>query len=87
MYPFAEDPIVDRAGVADPMLPMLAKVSCLVDDLKMGGSYEPVQTLWAQFVLTAELVNAEVVWTRDEVVVSSVNFRHHLVSFQTCILF
>ena len=81
-HPFAEDLITDEAGVVDPQLPVLTKVSCLVDALRMGGSYELIQKLWAQFVLTAGPVNTEVAWTRDEVLVSSVNFRNHLVSFQ-----
>ena len=38
-HPFAEDLITDEADVIDPQLPVLAKVSCLVDAMKMGGSY------------------------------------------------
>ena len=78
-HPFAEDLITDEAGVVDPQLPVLKKVSCLVDALKMGGSYELVEKLWAQFVLTAGPINTEVAWTRDEVFVGSVNFRKHFV--------
>ena len=52
-HPFAEDLISDEAGVIDPQLPVLTKVSCLVDGLKMGGSYGLIKKLWAQFVLTA----------------------------------
>ena len=63
--PFAEDLITDEAGVIDPQLPVLAKVSCLVDAMKMGGSYGLVEKLWAQFVLTAGPVNREVAWIRD----------------------
>ena len=37
-HPFAEELISDEAGVVDPQLPVLTKVSCLVDALKMGGS-------------------------------------------------
>ena len=37
--PFTEDLITDEAGVVDPQLPVLTRVSCLVDALKMGGSY------------------------------------------------
>ena len=37
-HQFAEDLISDEAGVVDPQLPVLTKVSCLVDVLKMGGS-------------------------------------------------
>ena len=80
-YSFAEDLISDEAGVIDPQLPVLMKVSCLVDALKMGGSYELIEKLWAQFMLTAGPVNCEVAWTRDEVLVGSVDFRNHFVSF------
>ena len=80
-HPFAEDLISDEAGVVDPQLPVLTKVSCLVDALKMGGSYGLNEKLWAQFVLTAGPVNREVAWTRDEVLVGSVDFRNSFVSF------
>ena len=56
-HPFAEDLITDEAGVIDPQLPVLAKVWCLVDAMKMGGSYGLVEKLWAQFVLSAGPVN------------------------------
>ena len=52
-HPFAEDLISDEAGVIDIQLPVLTKVSCLVDGLKMGGSYGLIKKLWAQFVLAA----------------------------------
>ena len=80
-HPFAEDLITDEAGVVDPQLPVLANVSCLVDAMKMGGSYGLVEKLRAQFVLTAGSVNREVAWTRDEVLVGSVDFRNPFVSF------
>ena len=73
--------ITDEAGVVDTELPVLAKVSCLVDALKMGGSYGLIEKLWAQFVLTAGPVKTEVAWTRDEVLEGSVDFRNHFVSF------
>ena len=79
-HPFAEDLISDEAGVIDPQLPVLTKVSCLVDGLKMGGSYGLIEKLWVQFVLTAGPVNREVAWTRDEVLVGSVEFRNSFVS-------
>ena len=79
--PFAEDLITVEAGVIDPQLPVLTKVSCLVDAMKMGGSYGLVEKLWAQFVLTAGPVNREVAWRRDEVLVGSVDFRNPFVSF------
>ena len=62
-HPFTEDLICDEAGVIDPQLPVLTKVSCLVDGLKMGGSYGLIEKLWAQFVLTAGSVKREVAWT------------------------
>ena len=80
-HPFAEDLITDEAGVVDPQLPVLTKVSCLVDVLKMEGSYELIEKLRAQFVLTAGPVNTEIAWTHDELLVGSVNFRKHFVSF------
>ena len=79
-HPFAEDLISDEAGVIDPQLPDLTKVSCLVDGLKMGGSYGLIEKLWAQFVLTAGPVTREVAWTRDEVLVGSDDFRNPFVS-------
>ena len=80
-HPFAEDLITDEAGVVDPQLPILTKVFCFMDPLKMGGSYGLIGKLWARFVLTAGPVNTEVAWTRDEVLVGSVDFRNHFVSF------
>ena len=80
-HPFAEDLISDEAGVIDPQLPVLSKVSCLVDALNMRGSYGLIEKLWVQFVATAGPVNREVAWTRDEVLVGSVDFRNPFVSF------
>ena len=80
-HPFAEDLISGEAGVLDPQLTVLTKVSCLVDGLKMGGSYGLIEKLWAQFVLTAGPVNRKVAWTRDDVLVGSVDFRNPFVSF------
>ena len=42
---FAEDLITDEAGIVDRQLPVLTKVSCLVDALKMGGSFGLVEKL------------------------------------------
>ena len=69
-HPFAEYLIADGAGVVDPQLPVLTKV------LKMGGSYELLEKLWKQFVLT-----------RDEVLVVFVIFRCHFVSILIDIVF
>ena len=46
-----------------------------------GGSYGLIEKLWAQFVLTAGPVKREVAWTRDEVLVGSVDFWNPSVSF------
>ena len=37
-YPFREDLIPDASGTTDPQLPVLAKVSSVVDALQVGGS-------------------------------------------------
>ena len=79
-HPFAEDLITDETGVIDLQLPVLVKVSCLVDAMRMGGSYGLVEKLSAQFVLTAGPVNLEVAWTRDKVLVGSVDFRNPFIS-------
>ena len=78
-HPFAEDLITDEVGVVDPQMPVL--VLCLVDALRIGGSYELVEKPWEQFVQTTGPVNTEGAWTLDKVVVDSVNFRNQLVSF------
>ena len=70
-YPFSEDVIVDETGAADPNLGVMTKVSSLIEVLRLGGSYELVYRLWAQFTLAAVRVNVDVTWSRDEVLVSS----------------
>ena len=69
-YPFSEDVIVDETGAVDN-LGVMAKVSSLIEVLRLGGSYELVYQLWAQFTLFAVRVNVDVTWSRDEVLVSS----------------
>ena len=69
--PFSEDVIVDETGAVDPNLGVMAKVSSLIEVLRLGGSYELVYRLWAQFTLAAVRVNVDVTWSRDEVLVSS----------------
>ena len=51
---------------------MLAKVSSLIETLRLGGPYELVSQLWSQFTLIASRVNIEVAWSRDEVLVGIV---------------
>ena len=52
-YPFPEDLIVDSVSSVDVSFPLLAKVSALVEPLRLGGSYELVHELWSQFCLLA----------------------------------
>ena len=70
-YPFSEDVIVDETVAVDPNLGLMAKVSSLIEVLRLGGTYELVYRLWAQFTLSAVRVNLDVTWSRDEVLVSS----------------
>ena len=71
-YPFREDLIPDASANTDPQLPVLVKVSSLVDVLQLDGIYELVERLWERFVLTASRVNVSVAWSRIEVLVNSV---------------
>ena len=71
-YPFAEDSIVDESGALDATLPVVAKVSSLIEVLRLGGPYELVSQLWSQFTLIASRVNIDVAWSRDEVLVGIV---------------
>ena len=73
-YPFSEDVIVDETGAVGLILGVMAKVSSLIEVLRLGGSYELVYRLWEQFTLSAVRVNVDVRWSRDEVLVSSYNF-------------
>ena len=64
-YPFSEDVIIDKSGAVDPTLGVMAKVSSLIEVLSLGGSYELVYRLCAQFTLSAVRVNVDVTWSRD----------------------
>ena len=86
-YPFREILIPDASGNTDPQLPVLANVSSLVDVLQLGGSYELVERLWEQFVLTASWVNVSVTWSRNEVLVSTVCLPERMCRLRvTCLL-
>ena len=63
----------------DPNLGVMAKVSSLIEVLRLGGSYELVYHLWAQFTLSAVRVNVDVTWSRDEVLVSSYTFATYVL--------
>ena len=59
--------LVCESGAANSKLPGLARVSSLMEDLRINDSYELVERLWSQFVLTA----SPVAWSRDEVLIIS----------------
>ena len=69
--PFSEDLIEDSSGAVDVSLFVLGKVSALIEELGLGGSYELVNQLRYQFTLFAAKVNVDVTWSRDEVLVSA----------------
>ena len=73
-YPSTEDLILDSSGAVDFRLPVLSKVSALIEALRLGGSYELVLQLWSQFNIIAGRLNIGVTWMRDEVVVSALLF-------------
>ena len=78
-YPFSEEVIVDETGAVDPNLGVMAKVSSLIEVLRLGGSSELVYRLWAQFTLSAVRVNVDVTWSRDEVLVSRYTFAPYIL--------
>ena len=86
-YPFSEDVIVDETGAVDPNLGVMAKVSSLIEVLRLGGSYELVYRLWAQFTLSAVRVIVDVTWSRDEVLVSSYTFCFVCSTWPVCTQF
>ena len=65
-----QNSITDDTGVVDPHLPMLAKVSSPLEVLRLGGSYELMEQLCAQFSLTVSCVNIGVCLLRIQVLVS-----------------
>ena len=69
--PLSEDVIVDETGAVDPNLGVIAKVSSLIEVLRLGRSHELFYQLWAQLTLSAVRVNVDVTGSRDEVLVSS----------------
>ena len=82
-YPFAENLIVVESGALDATLPVVAKLSSLIEVLRLGGPYELVSQLWSQFTLIASRVNIDVAWSREEVLVGIVLL---LVATCTCSL-
>ena len=77
-YPFSEEVIVDETGAVDPNLEVMAKISSLIEVPRLGGSYELVYRLWAQFTLSAVRVNVDFTWSRGDVLVSSYTFAPYI---------
>ena len=63
---------MDESGALDATLPVVAKMSSLIEVLRLGGPYELVSQLWLQFTLMASRVNTDVAWSRDEVLIGIV---------------
>ena len=61
-YLFCEDVLVDETRAVDANLGVMAKVSSLIEVLRLGGSYELVYQPWAQFTLSAVRENVDVTW-------------------------
>ena len=64
-YPFSKDVTVDETGAVDPNHGVMAKVSSLIEVLRLGGSYELVYRLWVQFTWSAVRVHVDVTWSRN----------------------
>ena len=71
-YIFAQGLIADKSGALDATLPVVAKVSSLIEVLRLGGPCELVSQLWSQFTLVASRVNIDMAWSQDEVLVGIV---------------
>ena len=70
-YPFSEYLIVDSSGAVDVSLPMLVKVSALIESLHLDRFYKLARQLWTQFTLVAGRLNVDVTRSRGEVLVSA----------------
>ena len=69
-YRFSEDVIVDETVAVDTILGIMAELSSLIEVLRLGAIKELVNQLRAQLTLSADRVNVDVRWSRDEVLVS-----------------
>ena len=70
----------------DPNLGIMAKVSSLIEALRLGLNYELVYQLWVQFTLSTVRVNVDVTWSRDGVLVT-ISICAVLSTYPTCIQF
>ena len=64
--------------VVDPQLPALAKVSSLLEVLRLGWSYELVEQLWGEISLRASYIIIEVCRSGNEVLFSIRKNMHRL---------
>ena len=69
-YPFAKDIIREGSGAVDVSLPVIAKVSALVEALRLGGSFERVYQLSSRVTPVSGQVKVDVKWSRDESLLS-----------------
>ena len=51
--------LVNGSGAADPNLPVLPRVFSLMEDLRLGGTYVLVETLWSRLFLAASQTYAK----------------------------
>ena len=81
-YVYFEDLISNETGVVDPQRPILAKVTSLFEVLWLGGSYDLVEQLLAEFFLSTNCMNIEVCCSRNQVLVGvricSINYTYRL---------
>ena len=68
-YPFTKDLTGHESGAPDATLPVVAKVSSLIEILRLGGPHKLVNQLCSHFTLIASRVNIDVACSRDEVLV------------------
>ena len=85
-YLFADDLIVDDFGTPNATLPVFAKVSSLMEVLRLGGLYELVHQLWAQSSLSASCFKLYVTWSRDGVLVGTSLVQYFYVSMSFALL-
>ena len=75
--PLSGDLIVDSTSSVDAGFPVLAKVSALVEALRLAGSYQLIHQLWSQITLIAGQLNMDVTWSRDDVLVGGLLSTHY----------
>ena len=68
-YFLSEGVGVAVSGAVDPSSGVMPKVFSLMEVVRLGGSYELVCQLSAEFTSSAEWVNLDLIWARDEVLV------------------